>query len=205
MKKALTLILFLIVVTLLFFIFKDNENEITNIDSGGTAVLAFGNSLVKGVGAKEDENFVSILSTRLGIEIINRGVSGDTTERGLKRIDEALSINPRAVILLLGGNDSIRGVSVDETFNNLSLIIEKIHENGGSVLLVGVQSGIIRDKYKDEFKKLSKKHNTAYVPDILDGIFGNPKFMADPIHPNRLGYSLMADKIEPTLRELLQI
>jgi len=187
----------------LFFIFRDGDSEVTNIDSNGTAIIAFGNSLVFGVGSEGGGDFVTLLSDRLGEDIINKGVSGNTTLDGLKRIDEVIALNPKIVILLLGGNDAIRKISIEETFGNLSKLIESIHNGGSSVLLVGVQSGILRDRFKKEYEKLSKEYNTAYIPDILDGIFGNSKFMSDLIHPNNEGYILIADKIEPVLRELL--
>jgi len=202
MKKVLILLAVVIVAIFAFLILRDKEDEITNIGGEGVSVVAFGDSLVYGVGSGGEGGFVSILSERIGRTIVNKGVSGNTTADGLKRVDEVLALEPEVVILLLGGNDAIRKISTEKTFENLSLLIESIHESGSAVLLVGIQSGILRDKYKDEFKKLSREYKTAYVPDILDGILGT-KFMSDPIHPNNEGYALMADKIEPVLIELL--
>jgi lysophospholipase L1-like esterase len=192
-----------LVVIGLWLVFK--TDEATGPINTNLTVVAFGDSLVEGVGAKEEENFVSILSNRLGLNIINAGKSGDTTESGLLRLEEdVLSKNPNLVILLLGGNDTLRRIPETQTFNNLSLIIDQIHQKGAKVLLLGVRGGLLTDSFKANFKDLAKKKKVELVENVLDGLFGNREFMSDTIHPNALGYGKIADKVEPKLRKLLR-
>ncbi len=203
-KTILVIIGVLLGAFLIWNILDRDTGVITNYPPARDVVVSFGDSLVEGVGATSGNDFSSILEDRLGVPIINRGIRGNTTADGLARIDDVLRRDtPGVVILLLGGNDAIRRVSVEETFKNLSTIIEKIHARGAVTLLVGVQGGILGDKYKGEFRDLRKRYQTAFVPDILDGLIGTPGLMYDGVHPNDEGYRVIADRLEPVLRELL--
>jgi acyl-CoA thioesterase-1 len=173
--------------------------------SAGTSIVAFGDSLVAGRGASEGGDFVSLLSRRLGVAIINAGRSGDTTRSALTRLDrDVLSRDPRIAIVLLGGNDFLRRVPVDETFDNLTMIVEEIRSRGAAVVLVGVSVGLMSDPYAARYEALAEQTSSGLVPDILGGIFGHANLMADTIHPNDDGYSIVADRVEPVLRELLE-
>lgn len=97
----------LVIVGLLFWLFKP-ESTITNYPSEGTEIVAFGDSLIEGVGSTGGSDLVSLLEVAIGMPIKNLGVSGDTTRDGLARIGKVTDINPRVVILLLGGNDAIK-------------------------------------------------------------------------------------------------
>ena len=103
----------------------------------GESIVAFGDSLVAGQGAGPGQDFVSVLSTRLGIPVINAGRNGDTTSAALARLDrDVLAWNPRIVIVLLGGNDFLRRVPGEETFGNLGTIVADIRRHGSAVVLV---------------------------------------------------------------------
>ncbi len=107
----------LLVFGIFYFIF--NKDTYSNYPSNGTDIVAFGDSLIQGVGASSvDKNLVSILSRRIGKPIINLGVSGNTTADGLNRLDQLDKYKPKVVILLLGGNDYLRKVPKETTFNN---------------------------------------------------------------------------------------
>lgn len=168
-------------------------------------VVAFGDSLVKGFGATRDGGFVSILSDEAGVPIINAGKNGDTTESALARLEtDALSFKASIVIVLLGGNDALRQVPIDETFRNLEEIIERIEDTGAEVLLVGVQGSAFTDPYLNEFNDLAESKDVEYVPDVLRGIWSQQSLMSDLIHPNDSGYGKMAEKIEPHLLKMLE-
>ncbi|MCH8820061.1 MAG: arylesterase, partial [Acidobacteria bacterium] len=148
--------------------------------------------------------FVAVLSNRLGHPIVNAGRNGDTTQTGLERLEQdVLSQDPRIVLLLLGGNDALRKVAVEETFDRLATMIDRIHQTGAGVVLVGVRGSLFGDRYEHAFEALAEAKQVNYVPDILRGIFGHPSLMADAIHPNNDGNLLMADRLESVLRELL--
>lgn len=207
MSKKQFIYLALGILILIFFgsfFFKENKNQVKNFPSKGTDIIAFGDSLVVGLGATEGNDFVSILSKKIGLNIINLGVSGNTTEDGLNRINELDQYDPKVVLLLLGGNDAIRQLPIETTFRNLEIIISKIQSRGSVVLLLGVKGGLLGDKFKSEFERISKKYHTAYVPNVLDSLFGNRKFMTDSIHPNNQGNVIIAEKIYPVLLPLLK-
>ena len=189
---------------LLLFLFMNNEHTVKDFPRKEGPIVAFGDSLVEGYGVKPDETFVAELSRRLGEDIINLGVSGNTTVDGLTRIRELESYEPRLVIILLGGNDSLRKISPEQTFDNLSTLIEALHKKDTAVLLVGITGGLNYGiTYEKEFPKLAEKYGIAYVPNILKGLIGKSDLMYDTIHPNAAGHILMADKIEPELRTVL--
>lgn len=188
---------------IIFALIPKKPVPIVNAPARGTTILAFGDSLTQGVGS-ETGGYVRMLSDKIGLPIINKGISGDTTELALLRINDARSEKPDIVIVFLGGNDALRRVPVDQTFNNLRAIIRTFQSDGAVVLLVGVQGGVIGDKYRTPFSDLARAMGTAFDPNILDGVFGNAKFMSDDgIHPNDAGYAIIAERIAQVLVPLL--
>lgn len=186
-----------------FLIFRGNLPRAAR-PTGGETFVAFGDSLVAGQGATAGQDFVSKLSSRVGVPIINAGHNGDTTGAALERLDQdVLSLNPRVVIVLLGGNDFLRGVPREETFRNLGAIVERIRERGSAVILVAVSVGLFSDPNSEQYEKLARQEKAGLVPDILDNIMGHQDRMSDQIHPNDVGYKMMADRIEPLLRDLM--
>ncbi len=179
------------------------HTEITNADNNGTDIIAYGDSLVYGVGSAQG-GFVSLLEENIGKKIVNLGVAGNTTEDGMKRIESLDEYNPKVVILLLGGNDYLRKISPEETFTNLAKIIDEIHARGSMVLLLGIQGGVLRDNYESKFKALAKEKGTGYVPNVLDGIVYDRSLMSDAVHPNDKGYALIAEKVEKELQKMLK-
>ena len=173
--------------------------------TAGEHIIAFGDSLVEGVGATAGRDFVSDLSARLGVRIINAGRRGDTTALALARLEGAvLSRSPRVVIVLLGGNDFLQGVPPEKTFANLATIVGRIRGQGAAVVIVGVKVGLLTDAYGSEYERLAREMSAAVVPDILDGIMGRPDRMSDALHPNNQGYEVIADRLEPVVRELAE-
>ncbi len=193
-------VLALVVLTAAYFLAAETL-EITNQDSSNGGVVAFGDSLVEGVGS-DGGGFVRFLSEDLHLPIPNLGRSGDTTGLALKRVEEVALMKPAVTIVLLGGNDFLRGVPESETEANLRQIIEALHGAGSAVVLVGIESNLVGDSHGRLFKTLSKEYGTAYVPDILEGIYGYQEFMSDNLHPNEAGYRLMAERIKPVLGPL---
>jgi lysophospholipase L1-like esterase len=172
--------------------------------TSGQGIVAFGDSLVEGRGAPPGQDFVSVLAARLGTSITNAGQSGDTTRTALGRLaDDVLLLNPRVVIVLLGGNDYLRRVPTSETFANLEEIVTRIRTQGAAVVLAGVSVGLVSDPYAAEYDALARRTSSGLVPDILDGILGHPSLMSDAIHPNSQGYARMADRLEPVVRDLM--
>lgn len=185
----------------LFFVYKivTPSARITNYPSSNTGIVAFGDSLVAGVGSTEENDFVALLTRKIGQPIVNLGISGNTTAQGLARINEVTSRKPKVVLVLLGGNDYLQKVPKETTQKNLETIIKRIQESGAVVVLLGIRGGLLTDPYASMFGDLSARLGTFYVPDVLDGLIGDSTYMSDTVHPNNAGYERIAEKIYPVL------
>ncbi|NBV21625.1 MAG: arylesterase [Proteobacteria bacterium] len=165
--------------------------------------VAFGDSLTQGYGANEGGDYPAQLAKTLRVKIRNLGVPGHTTADGLARIDQAIQLQPRVVLLCLGGNDALRSIPSEETFANLGTLIDRFHQGGSFVVLLGVRSVGLTDKNAKRFEQLAKAKRVLLVPNILDGILFTPKLMSDEVHPNDQGYARIAEKLEAVLLPLL--
>lgn len=180
-------------------------SRVKNLDSRGTSIIAFGDSLTAGYGAAPAEAYPGVLAKKCGVEIGNAGVSGDTTDMALVRIDrDILSRNPRIVIVGLGGNDFLRGSPLSETESKLRTIIRRIQEAGAMVVLIGFQFPSISADYASMYERVAREENCLLVPDVLDGILSNPALKSDAIHPNGRGYALMAERVADPLTKLIR-
>ena len=166
-------------------------------------IIAFGDSLVEGIGATEHHDWVSVLSTRHPVPIMNKGKRHDTTRSAMARLEkDVLRHNPSFIILLLGGNDILFRIPKKETFLNLGSIIDCIQKQNTGVLLVGVRGGIRVDAFEGKYQALAEEKEIPFIPNILENILGEPELMTDPFHPNDKGYRMMADRIERMLEHV---
>lgn len=179
----------------IIWFFFSGDTTLTNYPPKNDVIVAFGDSLVEGVGATAGGNFVDQLSYKIRQPIINLGVAGDTTADGIVRMNEVLKEDPGIVLLLLGGNDSLRRVDKETIKENLAQLIEVFQSQGAVVVLLGVRGGILHDSNADLYEELSEEYDTALIDNVLKGLITKPEFMADAIHPNDKGYAIIADRI----------
>lgn len=166
--------------------------------------VAFGDSLTEGYGASREESYPAFFTRQTGIEVKNFGVSGDTTQDGLNRVEEAAKLKPRVVLLCLGGNDTLRQVPRETTFSNLEQLIDRFHREGSFVVLIAVRSAsLLRDKNDEWFEKLAEKKQVLLLDDILDGVMFNRELMSDQLHPNAKGYEKIARRFTEELGPFL--
>ena len=179
--------------------------QIANLDSKGTHIVCLGDSLTAGEGAERGKDYPSRLAAALKVPVVNSGVSGDTTEEALKRLErDVLDQDPLLVVVILGGNDFLQHLPNQKTFGNLETIIQRIQARGAMVVLASVQGGLFGDVYRKDYKRLAKQYRTAFIPNILDGIISDPSLKSDMIHPNAAGYQKMADRILKMIQPLLE-
>jgi acyl-CoA thioesterase-1 len=180
------------------------------------AILVLGDSLSAGYGLDLGDTWAALLQARLnaegyGYRVVNASISGDTTGNGLRRLPRALDIHqPEIVVIELGGNDGLRGISVEVMRANLETIIQQIQTQGAQVLLAGI---LIPPNYGDEYTTqfaavypmLAEQYGTALIPFFMEGVAldGN-LMMADGIHPNKLAQPLLVDNVWTSLEPLLQ-
>lgn len=196
--EKVTLVLIVIVVGFfaLMYFMKYKTPTISNYPSERTLVVAFGDSLVEGLGGT-NEGFVGYLEELVNYDIENMGNSGETTHEALARVKDVTDKKPRIVLVSLGGNDFIQRRAEADVKRDLNKVVSQIQDSGSMVVLLGVPG------YKDLHKEVAQSQNAAYVHNILSGLITNPNYMSDAIHPNDTGYQKIAQKIEPTLEKLL--
>ncbi|MBS0534697.1 MAG: arylesterase [Proteobacteria bacterium] len=177
-------------------------------------IVVLGDSLSAGYGLDVQDAFPSKLQAALkakgyATEMINAGVSGDTATGGLERFDWSVPSDADAVILELGANDALRGVSPDVTRSALDQILSKIDARKLPVLLAGMKSppNMGPDyvaKFDAMYPELAKKHGAIFYPFFLDGVAADDKLnQRDGMHPNPQGVDVIVKSILPKVEELI--
>lgn len=177
-------------------------------------IVAFGDSLTAGYGLQQGRGFVPVLQRALAarghdVEVIDAGVSGDTTAAGLARLDWVIDDTADAVIVELGANDALRGQPPAQARANLDAILKRLGERRLPVLLAGMRSpeNWGRD-YADDFNaiyaELADKHGTLLYPFFLDGVALDQKLnLPDGLHPNAAGIEVIVERILPSVEKLV--
>jgi lysophospholipase L1-like esterase len=188
----------LVVIGFLLMRSRDNAWRITNEHPQGTVIVAFGDSLTAGYQMADADSYPAQLAGLVGREIVNRGVSGDTTADALARLDrDVLAESPGVVLLSLGANDMVRRQPMEATFDNLRRIIDRIQARGALVVLIGVEGfPMVHGDYGERYRTLARETGCVYVGDMLDDVVGDPALMYDQFHPNAQGYAKIARRIE---------
>lgn len=182
------------------------------------AILVLGDSLSAEYGLERGSGWVALLENKLATtaahaayQIRNASISGDTTSGGVSRLPEALAhYKPAIVIIELGSNDALRGLSLTGTRSNLSRMIDLSKQAGAKVLLLGMQiPPNYGRKYTEEFRRifpeLANEHDTELAPFLLEGIATDPAmFQPDGIHPNERAQPQLADNVWTHLEPMLK-
>jgi acyl-CoA thioesterase I len=204
MGKKYIVAIFILISLTVFGISLSNNTTIRNVPNSGETIIAFGDSLIEGVGASDGGDLVSQISKGLGQPVINMGHRGDTTEAGLARVDTVTELKPKLVILLFGGNDFLRKVPKETTFKNIEQLITHIQKSGSAVHVLGIKGGVISDEYEEYLEEITKKYATGYSSNVLEGIIFKSELMHDTVHPNNAGYSIIAKRILPQIKSLVE-
>lgn len=176
--------------------------------------MFLGDSLTAGLGVDADEAFPAIVGDLLKaedwpVEVVNAGVSGDTTAGGLRRVDWILRQKPDVVVVGLGGNDGLRGLKLEASEENLRSIIRKSQDAGATVLLLGMMippnyGPEYTTQFRDLYPRLARELDVSLVPFVLKGVGGEARFnQPDGIHPTAEGHRMIARNVLPHLRPLL--
>ncbi|WP_370207017.1 arylesterase [Pararhodobacter marinus] len=184
-------------------------------------ITALGDSLTQGYGLEQGEGLVPQLQAWLDarghdVEILNAGVSGDTTSGGLARLDWTLADEPDAMIVALGGNDLLRGIDPALSRDNLDRILSRLETEQVPALLVGLPAPAnYGPEYQQDFAamypELAAEHDALLVPDMLaplmarveSGAAPETVMQGDMVHPNATGVGLVVEQLGPVVEELL--
>jgi acyl-CoA thioesterase-1 len=181
-------------------------------------IIFFGNSLTAGYGLEPTQAFPALIQRKidsLGLpyQVVNAGLSGETTAGGKNRIDWILKQPVDIFVLELGGNDGLRGIPISETRANLQEIIDRVRAKNPEVkiVLAGMQvppnmGRRYAQEFQQLFRDLAQKNNTALIPFLLEGVGGIPELnLPDGIHPTAQGHGIVAENVWSVLKTVLKI
>ena len=177
-------------------------------------IVALGDSLTAGLGLPEREAYPALLQQKIDREgyqfqVVNAGVSGDTTAGGLRRLDWALEGDVRVLIVALGANDGLRGLSVGEMRKNLAEIIERAKDKKIVVILAGMEAPPnygpeYTAGFRQVYHDLAREQRVLFLPFLLARVAGESRLnQGDGIHPNAAGAAVIADSVWGVLRPVL--
>lgn len=180
-------------------------------------ILFFGNSLTAGMGLDPEEAFPALIQEKidaLGLpyEVVNAGLSGETTAAGRNRINWVLNQEVDVFVLELGANDGLRGIPLEETQKNLQVIIDTVREKNPHtrIILTGMQippnmGHEYAAGFKNIFPELAEKNNIELIPFLLKDVAGNPALnQQDRIHPSAEGYKIVANNVWDVLEKVIK-
>jgi acyl-CoA thioesterase-1 len=171
-------------------------------------IVFLGDSLTAGYGLDASEAYPGLIQDRLraaglDFEVVNAGVSGDTSAGGLSRIDWSLDGEVRVLVVALGANDALRGLGTAELERNLGGTIERARERGVRVILAGMEAPpnlgpAYTSAFRAVYRDLASRHGVPLIPFLLAGVAGDARLnQADGIHPNAAGAKRVADLVWP--------
>jgi acyl-CoA thioesterase I len=178
-------------------------------------LVGFGDSLMAGYQLPQSESYTAQLEKALtakgyDVAVTNAGVSGDTTAAGLSRVDWSVPDGTDGVILELGANDALRGVSPEQSEKNLEAIIIRLKARNIPVLLAGMvappnMGGNYGERYNGIYMRLAQKHGIALYPFFLDGVVTQKGLqLEDGMHPNAKGVGVMVERSLPAVEDFIK-
>ena len=207
------IVLVVVILILIIFIFMSLNKENT-IDKP-IKIIAYGDSLTEGFGLSKEYSYPSILEKSLvekgykNIKVLNYGISGDTTENALNRIQPVLDEKPDIVILTIGANDMLRRQDLGQMKDNIRKIMSKLKENNTEVILSYMKAPFITGKYGKEFEGvyfvLQSEFKSHHINSFMDGVWGESEYLLlDQLHPNKEGYEIIVkENVLPVLLDVL--
>ncbi|WP_246722769.1 GDSL-type esterase/lipase family protein [Aliikangiella sp. G2MR2-5] len=182
-----------------FLMLSCSDNKLSPLTRDGI-ILAFGDSLTFGVGAGAQKSYPDFLSQITGLQVVNAGVSGETTTQGLKRFQSLLDKHqPELVILMEGGNDILRNHNLATTKKNLSEMIHLAKSFDSQVVMIGVPEKNLFSDSASFYYELADEHQIVFLDEILASLLRSRQYKSDPIHLNAKGYRKLAEKIADVL------
>ncbi len=178
--------------------------DIPHLDSPGTTIVCLGDSITAGYGLAPEQAYPTLLAARLGTAVINRGVSGDTAEDGLARVDEVLADDPWLVVVELGGNDFLRRIAPERTEAALRQILDRLLAARVAVVLVELDLPF-GGRYAEIYGRLGDDYGVPVLDDTLGDILTDSELKLDgDIHPNAAGHAVLAEALGDELAPLLK-
>lgn len=197
-KRVLTL--FIISFTVVVISACSKEAELQPLDVNAT-ILAFGDSLTYGTGTSRDNAYPAVLAKLIDRKVINAGIPGEISKKGLIRLPALINQHqPDLIILCHGANDILRKMDMHQTRNNLQKMIELAKQNGSQVVLIAVPEFSLFLNTSPIYQELAEKNQLPIANDILADILADNALKSDHVHPNTKGYQSLAREISLLLK-----
>jgi len=166
-------------------------------------ILAFGDSLTYGTGAEEGFSYPSQLKRMIARKVHNAGVPGEVSAEGARRLPTVLDeVNPDLVILCHGGNDMLQKLGKQQLKENLRRMFEAVNQRGIPVVMIAVPRPGLLLSDADVYQDLATELNIPLVDDVIGKLLSDRQFKSDRVHPNAMGYKILAESIAEKLVEL---
>lgn len=187
-------------------------------ETSAPVVMFFGNSLSAGYGLDPDDSFPGLIQRRLDslgydVEVVNAGVTGETTATGKNRLDWVLDRQRVDIFVLeLGANDGLRGLPTEETYQNLNEIIDTVQDRHpeAEIVLAGMMippnmGAEYSRNFQEIFRRVALEKKIHLIPFLLDGVAGEAHLnLEDGVHPNKEGHRIVAENVWDVLEPLVQ-
>ena len=167
-----------------------------------STILAFGDSLTYGTGTSREKAYPAILQTLIQRKVINAGVPGETTEKGLLRLPGLIrQYQPDLIIICHGANDILRKLNISQAKHNIQQMIDLAKQNNSQVLLIAVPEFSLFLNTSPIYQALAENNQLPIENNILSEIIANNSLKSDHVHPNAHGYQLLAESIDLLLKQ----
>jgi lysophospholipase L1-like esterase len=164
------------------------------------SILAFGDSLTYGTGTSRDKAYPAVLEKLIGRKVINAGIPGEVSKKGLARLPGLIEqYHPDLIILCHGANDILRKLDLTKARSNLQQMITLAKKSGSEVVLVAVPEFSLFLTPEPMYQALAEENQLPVTENILGEIIGNNSLKSDRVHPNAQGYQLLAQNIAALL------
>lgn len=179
----------------------DNTSQLVPL-SKDAIIVAFGDSLTEGTGARNFESYPAVLAELSDRRVVNAGVAGEISKNGLSRLTAVLNeYKPNLVILCHGGNDLLRKFNTQRLKENLQAMIAQIKASGAQVMLLGVPKPSLLLGPASVYQELAAEHSLVADLEVISTVLSKPRLKSDPVHPNAEGYKTIAEVIHQRLSE----
>lgn len=192
------------------------NNSLQTKTTKDKVILCFGNSITAGLGLNIEEAFPTVIQSKLDslglpYQVVNAGLSGETTASGKNRVSWVLNQKVDIFVLELGANDGLRGIPLSETKSNLQTIIDLVLEKNPDtkIILAGMEippnmGPEYTSEFRNVFKELAEKNKLKLIPFLLNDVGGIPELnQEDGIHPTVEGHKIVAENVWEVLEDLL--
>ena len=177
-----------------------SDNAKLRLLSSDATILALGDSLTYGTGTSRQNAYPTILESLIQRKVINAGVPGEISKKGLQRLPHLIAqYRPDLIIICHGANDFLRKLDIDQTRQNIQQMIDIANKNNIQVLIIGVPEFGLFLNTSPIYQKLAEANNLPVADEVLGNILSKNAYKSDHVHPNALGYQMLAENIHSLL------